>query len=236
MLATKVGARPARPGAGTGDALGLGRQAIFDQVADSLRRLRTDHVDLLYAHVDDRRVPMSETVGALQELVDRGAARAIAASNLTAERLVEGLGAAGDGPRYVALQNRFTYLPPAPGTDFGRQVLLDDVVQETCRTHDVAMVAYSTLLEGAYSRSDRPMPEAYRRPGAGAALRTLRVVAEEIGLDANQAWLAHRPARMRAPRRQATLGESAPPDDDIVLGTTCAVPSWVTLTMRQRTC
>ena len=72
VLATKIGARPARPGAGTDDALGLSRQAIFDQTADSLRRLRTDHVDLLYAHLDDPRVPMAETVGALQEVVDGG--------------------------------------------------------------------------------------------------------------------------------------------------------------------
>jgi aryl-alcohol dehydrogenase-like predicted oxidoreductase len=68
-------ARPARPGAGTDDALGLSRQAILDQTADSLRRLRTDHVDLLYAHIDDPRVPMAETVGALQEVAERGWAR-----------------------------------------------------------------------------------------------------------------------------------------------------------------
>ena len=199
VLATKIGARPARPGAGTDDALGLSRQAIFDQTADSLRRLRTDHVDLLYAHIDDPRVPMAETVGALQEVVERGWARAFAASNLTADRLAEALRATGEGPRHVALQNRFTFLPPAPGTDFGRQVLLDEAVQDACRAHGVAMVGYSTLLEGAYTRADRPLPEAYRQPGSDEALRTLAAVADETGLDAGQAvlsWLAHRPARV----------------------------------------
>lgn len=199
VLATKIGARPARPGAGTDDALGLSRQAILDQTADSLRRLRTDHVDLLYAHIDDPRVPMAETVGALQEVVERGWARAFAASNLTADRLAEALRATGEGPRHVALQNRFTFLPPAPGTDFGRQVLLDDAVQAACQAHGVAMVGYSTLLEGAYTRADRPLPEAYRQPGSDEALRTLATVAAETGLDAGQAvlsWLAHRPARV----------------------------------------
>jgi aryl-alcohol dehydrogenase-like predicted oxidoreductase len=199
VLATKIGARPARPGAGTDDALGLSGRAIVEQTEDSLRRLRTDHVDLLYAHIDDRRVPLTETVGALQELVERGWARAIAASNLTADRLAEALRAAADGPRYVALQNRFTFLPPEPGTDFGRQVLLDAAVQETCQTADVAMVAYSTLLEGAYSRPDRALPDAYRRPGSDDALRTLAAVADELGVDPGQAvlaWLAHRPARV----------------------------------------
>ena len=59
----------------------------------------------------------------------RGWARAFAASNLTADRLAEAIRATGERPRHVALQNRFTFLPPAPGTDFGRQVLLDEAVQ-----------------------------------------------------------------------------------------------------------
>ena len=61
------------------------------------------------------------------------------------------------------------------------------------------MVGYSTLLEGAYTRADRPLPEAYRQPGSDEALRTLATVAAETGLDAGQAvlsWLAHRPARV----------------------------------------
>ena len=78
-------------------------------------------------------------------------------------------------------------------------MLLDEAVQDACRAHDVAMVGYSTLLEGAYTRADRPLPEAYRQPGSDEALRTLATVAAETGLDAGQAvlsWLAHRPARV----------------------------------------
>ena len=194
-LATKIGARPVRAGLGIDHALGLSRHAIQQQVTDSLRRLRTDHVDLLYAHIDDAHTPLAETVAALQEMVDRGWARAIAASNLTAPRLTDALGVAGDGPRYAALQNRFTYLPPRTGSDFGRQVLLDDAVQTACQDGQVTMVAYSTLLAGAYTRADRPVPPAYQHRGTHQALEVLDDVARELGHDRSQtvlAWLTHR--------------------------------------------
>lgn len=132
MLTTKIGARRTTPDAGFDKICGLGRPAVLDQVADSLRRLRTSHVDLLYAHIDDQNVPLAETVGALQEVVERGWARAIAASNLTAARLVAALNAAAEAPRYEALQNRFTLLSPDPTADLGPQVLLDDEVQAAC--------------------------------------------------------------------------------------------------------
>ena len=195
VLATKVGARPASPGADFSNILGLGSAAIFDQVHGSLERLRTDHVDVLYAHIDDRTVPLSETVGALQETVDQGLTRTVACSNITADRLREALQVADGGPRYVAVQNRFTLLSPEPDADLAPQVLLTGDVQDVCSEEGVAMVAYSTLLEGAYTRADREIPAHYRRPGADSVLDTLRRVAGDAGLDAGQAvlaWLTHR--------------------------------------------
>lgn len=196
VLASKIGARPTVAGGDFASVCGLSRSAVLEQVAGSLRRLGTDHLDLLYAHIDDRAVPLAETVGALQEVVDRGWARAIAGSNLDDGRLTEALRAAGDGPRYVALQNRFTLLSPDPDADLGPQVLLDDDVQRVCTTEQVAMVAYSTLLEGAYTRADRPVPADYGRPGTARALATLTEVADQHGLDAGQtvlSWLVSRP-------------------------------------------
>lgn len=195
VLATKVGARPVRVGEGTGNALGLSRQAVLDQVTDSLRRLRTTHVDVLYAHIDDTHTPLTETIGVFQEVVDRGWARAVAASNLTAARLHEAMTVVEGGAQYAALQNRFTFLPPAADSDFGRQVLLDDAVQAACRAHHVTMVAYSTLLEGAYTRPERRLPPAYQRPESDQALEALTSVARDLDLDRGQAvlaWLAHR--------------------------------------------
>jgi aryl-alcohol dehydrogenase-like predicted oxidoreductase len=195
ILATKLGARPARPDADRSDVLGLRPEAVAAQLRESLRRLGTDRVELVYAHIDDRTVPMAEVLGGMQQLVDDGLAGAIAASNLTADRLSEAVSNAGDSPGYVALQNRFSYLNPLPGTDFGRQVLLGDDVMAVARAASVVPVGYSTLLTGAYTREDRPLPPEYVHSGTDAALAALHAAADESGLDAGQtvlAWMVQR--------------------------------------------
>lgn len=192
-IATKIGARPATPGAGLEDVLGLSRAAIRPQVLDSLRRLGTDRVDVLYAHVDDRAVPLAETLGALGELVDEGLVGEIAASNLAPERVRET--AATPAPvRYTALQQRFSYLVPRPGADLGPHVLLDDDTEEACAAAELTMTGYAPLLSGAYTRTDRPLPDGYVD---GGALAPLREVADTHGLDAGQAVLAWMTQRAR---------------------------------------
>jgi aryl-alcohol dehydrogenase-like predicted oxidoreductase len=101
VIATKVGQDPAFPG--------TSRAAVRRAVEGSLTRLGTSHIDLFYAHIDDLDTPLSETVGALAELVEEGKVRAVGASNFTAERLeaslrtADALGVA----RYQALQNPY---------------------------------------------------------------------------------------------------------------------------------
>jgi aryl-alcohol dehydrogenase-like predicted oxidoreductase len=194
-LATKVGARPSRPGGDTSDPLGLRPAAVAVQLRESLRRLRTDRVELVYAHIDDRTVPLPEVLGGMQQLVADGLAGSIAASNLTAGRLAEAVRTAGDSGGYAALQNRFSYLTPMPGTDFGRQVVLDDDVIAVAQAASVLAVGYSTLLTGAYTRDDRPLPPAYRHEGTDVALAALHAAGHESGLDAGQtvlAWMVQR--------------------------------------------
>lgn len=192
VLATKVGARPRPGGKDLSAALGLSASAIREQLTGSLRRLGTDHVDVLYAHIDDPAVPLAEVIGALNEAREQGLTRVVAASNLTAGRLREAI-AVGDG--YAALQQRFTYLVPDPDADLYPHVLLDAEVERVCTEAGVAMLGYSSLLGGAYTRPDRPLPPAYRTPAAGPALRTLHDVADQVGLDAGQtvlAWMVQR--------------------------------------------
>jgi aryl-alcohol dehydrogenase-like predicted oxidoreductase len=195
LLATKVGARPAHPGGDLSDAIGLSAQAVRSQVEDSLRRLRTDHVDVVYAHFDDRSVALAETVEAFQDLVFRGLARAIAASNITGDRLRAAVDIAGDGPRYAAVQNRFTYLRPC--ADLAPHVPLDEHVAAQARGREVLPVAYAVLLEGAYTRPDRPLPTAYGdRTRNADALAALDKAAKDSDLDAGQtvlAWMTQRP-------------------------------------------
>ncbi|MCB7135176.1 aldo/keto reductase [Cellulosimicrobium marinum] len=199
VLATKVGARsdPARPGGCPADMEGLSRPAVRRAVEGSLRRLGTDRVDLLYAHVTDPATPVRETVSALAEVVDEGLVGALGCSNhdlgtlRAAHRAADELGV----PGYTAVQQRFTYLRPAEGTDFGVQRLAGaDLLDHLGRRPGCTALGYSPLLSGAYASRDR-LPDAYRGPRSDAALRVLDQVADEHGVGPVQvvlAWMVRR--------------------------------------------
>jgi aryl-alcohol dehydrogenase-like predicted oxidoreductase len=85
ILATKVGNRMG-PG-----MQGLSKAYIFRAVEDSLRRLKTDYIDLYQSHRDDPATPLEETLQAYAELIRQGKVRAIGASNYEAPRLLEAL-------------------------------------------------------------------------------------------------------------------------------------------------
>lgn len=193
VLATKVGARPQPGGKDVTQGLGLSAPAVREQVLDSLRRLGTDHVDVLYAHIDDRTVPLEETVDAFAGLQQEGLARVIAASNLTADRLEVAV-AARPGAGYRALQQRFTYLVPEPSADLSPHVLLDEEVERVSAEAGMAMLGYAPLLSGAYTRTDRPLPDGYQIPATDDALHE---AAAQAGLDAGQAVLAWMGQRKR---------------------------------------
>ena len=74
--------------------MGLSRKGILKNCEDSLRRLRTDYIDLYQVHMQDRAVPIEETLRALGDLVHQGKVRYIGCSNYTGVRLVESLWAA----------------------------------------------------------------------------------------------------------------------------------------------
>lgn len=104
VIATKVGSLPARAG--------LGGENIKAACEDSLRRLRTDHIDLYYAHKDDPDTAQEETLDAFDALVKEGKVRAIAASNLSSDRLRSALEISDrDGlTRYAAIQPHYNLM------------------------------------------------------------------------------------------------------------------------------
>jgi aryl-alcohol dehydrogenase-like predicted oxidoreductase len=104
VIATKVGGWPARPG--------LSAANIAAGADDSLRRLRTDHIDLYYAHRDDPDTPLQETLGAFDALVKAGKVRHIAASNYGAPRLTEALAISEQGglARFAAIQPHYNLM------------------------------------------------------------------------------------------------------------------------------
>ena len=88
------------------------------------------------------------------------------------------------------VEQRYTYLRPRHGADFGPQVCITEDLKDYCRSGGLTLVGYSVLLQGAYTRSDRPVPAQYAGPDADLRLAALRQVAREVGADANQVVIA----------------------------------------------
>ena len=87
VLATKVGSRI---GTGANDA-GLSRKHIMEGIENSLRRLKTDYLDLYYVHLPDYDTPIEQTLRTLDDLVRQGKVRHIACSNFRAWQLCKAL-------------------------------------------------------------------------------------------------------------------------------------------------
>ena len=104
ILATKVAKLSSRPG--------LSRTNIIAACDDSLRRLKSDYIDLYYSHEDDHTTPLEETMAAFTELRDAGKIRFAAASNYSGARLLEAakVSKANGLIEYSALQNHYNLL------------------------------------------------------------------------------------------------------------------------------
>jgi aryl-alcohol dehydrogenase-like predicted oxidoreductase len=104
IIATKVSKLDTRPG--------LKAANIKAACDESLKRLRSDYIDLYYAHQDDLDTPIEESLGAFDELIKAGKVRYIAASNFTPERLQESLSVskANGLSSYIASQDQYNLL------------------------------------------------------------------------------------------------------------------------------
>lgn len=171
---------------------GLKATQIEEECNKSLRRLGVDTIDLYYAHVDDRNTPLEETMAAFDSLVRSGKVRLIGASNYLAWRLERAgwVSQTNHWARFCCIQQRYTYLRLAPGASTDPQVVANDDLLDLCDSEQITLLAYSALLGGAYTRSDRPLPPQYVSPENGARLAMLRAVAEETGATPNQVVLA----------------------------------------------
>lgn len=153
VLATKFGSKVAE------GKQGARPEYVRQALEDSLRRLRTDHVDLYQLHRPDPEVPIADTLGALAEAVAAGLVREIGCSNFTAEQIAEAAAAVAPGaPRFVSVQNELSLLRRQDERD----------VLPACREHGLAYLPYfplfSGLLTGKYRRG-QPLPEGTRITG-----------------------------------------------------------------------
>ena len=140
----------------------------------SLKRLGVDHVDLYYAHRDDKETPAEEYLGALDDLVRAGKVRQIAASNFSAERLAEALAVSErDGlARFVALQPEYSLVARS-----AYEGALADVVA----ANNLSALPYWGLAKGFLTGKYRPGVDVDSPRAAGATKylddRGLRVLA-----------------------------------------------------------
>lgn len=167
VIATKVGRWSERPG--------LSAENIKAAAEDSLRRLGTDHIDLYYAHADDESTPLRETLGALDELVQAGKVRYIAASNYTAARLAEALRVSDSAglARFRALQPHYNLVERA-----GFEAELAGLAER----EGLAVLPYYALAKGFLTGKYRPgdaTSDSPRAEGARAYLdeRGVKVLA-----------------------------------------------------------
>jgi len=171
---------------------GLSAAEIERECEKSLRRLRTDRIDLYHAHRDDQQTPVEETMEAFDRLIRAGKVRAIGASNLPVWRIAEAntVSRLRGWSAYCAVEQRHTYLRPRHGADFGPQIPINDDLKAYCRREGMALIAYSVLLQGAYTRPDRQIPPQYAGPDASERLDALKAVAAESGATPNQVIIA----------------------------------------------
>lgn len=206
FIATKVGARTTVPGDPADQHWqGLNADTVASAVHDSLARLGTDRIDLYYAHIDTRSIPLDETVGAFGRLAADGVVDLVGCSNTAAWRLEQARRFAADQgvEAYSVIQQHSTYLWPSPLVP--TEVRLGSPFVTTANVEhfdylaehpDLTLVAYASLLGGAYAGRPLPAVRGYAHPSAYARFEELRRVAHEVGATPSQvvlAWMLHRP-------------------------------------------
>jgi aryl-alcohol dehydrogenase-like predicted oxidoreductase len=123
---------------------GLSRDQVHLQIDDSLRRLRTDYIDLYQAHAFDEDVPLEETLQAFSEVVQAGKARFIGVSNWSGEQIRQAVDL--DIVNIVSSQPEYSMLHRDPEQD----------VFPVCRANGISQIVYSPLAQGVLSGKYRP--------------------------------------------------------------------------------
>jgi aryl-alcohol dehydrogenase-like predicted oxidoreductase len=180
---------------------GLSRAQIHKQIDASLRRLRTDYVDLYQCHRYDEDTPLEETMQALTEVVEAGKARWIGFSEWPAERIREALALPGVA-KFVSSQPQYSALWREPEAE----------IFPICREHGISQIVWSPLaqgvLTGKYRPGDAPPADSRARSremnrfigqwlddAVLEAVARLRPIAEAAGLTMSQlalAWVLRR--------------------------------------------
>lgn len=164
VIATKVHGRM-RPGPG---GAGLSRGAILHEIDQSLRRLRTDYVDLYQIHRFDPLVPIEETMEALHDVVKAGKARYIGASSMFAWQFAQMQHAAAMNgwTRFVSMQDQYNLISREEERE----------MHPFCLDQGVGVLPWSPLARGKLTR---PSGTTTRRSASDDFGKTLYRQSEE---------------------------------------------------------
>jgi len=184
---------------------GLSRAQVEKQLDASLKRLRTDYVDLYQCHRYDSGTPLEETMEALTRAVESGKTRYIGFSEWPADKIREAidLSASRGFAKFVSSQPQYSLLWREP----------EDEVIPLCAANGISQIVWSPLGQGVLSGKydpDRPPPSDSRaaseemggfigrlmQPPVLRAVQQLKPVAEEAGLTLPQfalAWVLREP-------------------------------------------
>ena len=197
VLATKVyfpvGERP--------NQQGLSRLHVLKQIDGSLRRLRTDHVDLYQIHRWDYETPIEETVRTLDGLVRQGKVRYIGASSMWAWQFERALSTSErlGLEKFVSMQNHYNLCY----REEEREMI------PLCRDRGIGILPWSPLakgfLSGRYKRGEKPdskrfssdelLGERFFRPEDFDVVERLEMIAKEKDVSPSQvaiSWLLHK--------------------------------------------
>jgi aryl-alcohol dehydrogenase-like predicted oxidoreductase len=181
---------------------GLSAAQVEKQLDASLKRLRTDHVDLYQCHRYDEETPLEETMRALTRAVESGKARYIGFSEWPAEKIRAAIEMAGV-ERFVSSQPQYSLLWRAPEKE----------VIPLCAANGISQIVWSPLAQGVLTgkyRPDAPPPPGSRatseemggwmdrlmQPQVLRAVQEFKPIAEEAGLTLPQfalAWVLREP-------------------------------------------
>ncbi len=181
---------------------GLSAPQISKQIDASLKRLKTDYVDLYQCHRFDTDTPIEETMEALTEVVRSGKARYIGFSEWTPEQIRAGLAVDG-AAKFVSSQPQYNMIWRAPEAE----------VFELCAEFGISQIVWSPLAQGVLTGKYRPGEEPpsgsratseemgwamdrYMNDGLLEAVQRLKPIAEGADLTMVQlalAWVLRRP-------------------------------------------
>ena len=191
VLATKFG----MPMDGDGKLKGASRNYVMTAVEASLKRLKTDWIDLYQLHQPDPKTPIEETLRALDDLVRQGKVRHIGCSNLSAVQVTEAQAISQDKglAPFISCQDEYSLLV----RDIERELM------PAMEKHGLGLLPYfplsGGLLTGKYKRN-APMP-------AGARLTAAKNMADRYMTDAG--WRAIEGLESFVAKRGKTMLELA---------------------------